>query len=226
MTTLLLLDTSSEAQVVGLYRDNEDLIERFEIVGRGHSRQILPTISSLLEDSGVDKHSLDAIVYGRGPGSFTGVRIAVGVVQGLGFGLGIPTVGLSTLAAMAQDALRDDGKHAVVALAARADEVYFGSYTSVAGIATLNGSEGVFRASAVPAQTFGEFVGVGSGWVLRDDMESALEARATRIELEAWPRARGLLDLGLDVIRRGDAEPASAAKPEYLRERVARPGGA
>lgn len=223
MTRLLVLDTSSQAQVVGVHRDGE-LFEQFEIVGRGHSQKILPTIESALASADVDISSLDAIVFGRGPGSFTGVRIAVGVVQGLAYGLGIQTVGVSTLAVLAQEAHRRTGENnIVVALTAREDEVYFGSYVVQDGIARLQGSEGVFRASEVPRQRFERCIGIGSGWALQTEMESAAEVTAGRVELEVWPRAHGLVMLGQDAIARGEAVPAADAHPEYLREQVAKP---
>lgn len=218
---LLLVDTSSQAQVVAVHRDGE-LFEQFEIVGRGHSQKILPAVESVLHAASVSRDDLTGIVYGRGPGSFTGVRIAVGVVQGLAFGLGIATIGVSTLAVLAQEEYARCGeRNVMVALTAREDEVYFGSYVIVDGIARLQGREGVFRASQVPSQDFDVCHGVGSGWALQADMERAAGVTVTDTQLEVWPRARGLLTLGLDALTRGDTESAAAARPEYLRERVA-----
>ena len=225
MSRLLLIDTSSQAQIVAVYANGE-LYEQFDIVGRGHSQKILPTVQSVLEASGVEPASLDGIVFGRGPGSFTGVRIAVGVVQGLAFGLGIETVGVSSLGVLAQEEFRRSGETDVmVALTAREDELYFGSYVISDGVARLQGEEGVVRASAVPSQPFTTCHGVGSGWQLKADIEASSGVTATHVELEVWPRARGLLELGLDAIARGETTSALDARPEYLRERVAQPSG-
>lgn len=222
--TLLAIDTSSEAQAVGIEHEGE-LFERFELVGRGHSRKILPTIESVLAEAGIGRGELDGIVYGQGPGSFTGVRITVGIVQGLAFGLDMPVVGVSTLACLAQQAYRETGAtNIVVALSARAEEVYFGSYVVDGDIVRLQGAEGVFDASDVPAQPFEECLGIGSGWALRDDLESALGANATDVVVECWPRAGALLAIGRDAFDRGLAVSAADARPEYLREHVAKPG--
>ena len=219
----LAIDTSMEAQVLGLRVGGED-VERFELAGREHSKIILSSILALLADAGVDKGSLDLIIFGQGPGSFTGLRIAVGVVQGLAYGLDIPVVPVSTLACIAQGEYRLSGaEHIVVAQAARKQEVFFGSYAIEEGFAVLVGDEGVFEADAVPRQPFSECVGVGTGWVFREELEPALGATATRIVHEAFPQATDLLDLGTKGYADGRAVSALEARPEYLRERVATP---
>ena len=218
---LLAIDTSTEAQVIGLVA-NEKHFGRFELVGRGHSQKILPGILSILEEAGVRQSDLDGIIYGRGPGSFTGLRISVGVVQGLGFGLNIPVVGVSTLACLAQGMWRQQGAaDIVVALIARNHEVYFGSYTIKDGIAVVQGEEGVFDAAKVPAQSFTTCMGVGSGWVFRDELESALGARAGVVVMDALPQPEDLLLLGEHYFKAGLMVSAMHARPEYLREKVA-----
>lgn len=225
MTTQLMIDTSSEAQLVAVSR-GEEIHEQFRLVGRGHSREILPTVISTLEAAGIDLSALDVIVLGRGPGSFTGVRIAAGVVQGLAFGLDIPVVPVSTLAVLAQDEhFRSGAEHIVVALSAREDEVFFGSYSIVSGIASLNGHEAVYRAAEVPRQDFATYHGIGSGWSLRAPLEGALGAGASEIVAEVWPRARAMSVLGAAAMAEGRAVAAGEALPEYLREQVARKPG-
>ncbi|HKI73242.1 MAG TPA: tRNA (adenosine(37)-N6)-threonylcarbamoyltransferase complex dimerization subunit type 1 TsaB [Pseudomonadales bacterium] len=218
---VLAIDTSTEAQVLGL-GIGDSVVEKHDLVGREHSRIILASVVSLLAEHGIDKKQLDLIVFGQGPGSFTGLRIAVGVVQGLAYGLGIPVVGVSTLACLAQGQYRSSGAtNIVVAQSARKEEVFFGSYTIVEGIAQLQGSEGVFDASQVPNQAFEHCVGVGSGWQLKDKLETALGVRATDVIIDALPRAADLLTLGLHAFENGEAVSALDAQPEYLRERVA-----
>lgn len=222
---LLAIDTSSEAQVVGVWTDGE-LVESFEQVGRDHSRLILPSVEATLARAKLDKGDLDGIVYGRGPGSFTGVRITVGVVQGLGFGLGIPVTGVSTLACLAQEEFHNAGaQHVVVALHAREDEVYFGSYSAEGGLMKLNGKEGVLAAAQVPGQSFASCHGVGSGWRLRDQLVPALQADVLQIREEAWPQARSLIELGLHAFEQNSVQTAQEAQPEYLREQVAKKQG-
>lgn len=219
----LAIDTSMEAQVLGLRVADQDT-EYFEIAGREHSKTILPAILDLLSEAGVDKQALNVIVYGRGPGSFTGLRIAVGVVQGLAYGLGIPVVPVSTLACIAQGEHRRSGAtNIVVAQSARKQEVFFGSFTVKGGLATPVAGEGVFEAGLVPRQPFERCVGVGTGWQFRQQLEAAMGVHTIDVVMEAFPRAGDLLDLGLHAFERGGGVNALDARPEYLRERVATP---
>lgn len=218
---VLAIDTSGDAQVLGL-RVGSTHFEKSEIAGRAHSRMILPGILELLAQARLDKQDLDAIVYGRGPGSFTGLRIAAGVVQGLAYGLDLPVVPVSTLACLAQGEYRASGAtNVVVAMSARKQEVFFGSYRITDGIAVLEGAEGVHEAAAVPRQSFRQCAGVGSGWQFREKLEAALDVSVTHVVLEARPRAVDLLDLGLHAYVSGGAITAVEATPEYLREQVA-----
>lgn len=218
---LLAIDTSTQAQVIGLVANGKHF-GRFEMVGRGHSQKLLPAILSMLDEAGISLSDLDGIIYGRGPGSFTGLRISVGVVQGLGFGLDIPVVGVSTLACLAQGVWRQQGaSEVVVALIARNHEVYFGSYSIIEGIAVVQGEEGVFDAAKVPPQLFTTCVGIGSGWVFRPELESALGARAVDIVTDDFPRPEDLLLLGVHYFKAGLMGDAMLARPEYLREKVA-----
>ncbi len=220
----LAFDTSSEAQVLGL-QCGESVIERTTLVGRAHSQLILPAIESLLQDAGIRLADLDGIFFGQGPGSFTGLRIAVGVVQGLAYGLNIPVVPVGTMAILAQGAHRLHGaEQVVVALHAREREVYFGSYQFVQGIAQPVGRECVVVAEAAPAQPFDECVGVGDGWsLLSDALASACQTRVTETYVDVFPLAADLLKLGDAAWQRGESISAMQAEPRYLRESVATP---
>ncbi len=101
MTRILALDTSGSACSVALWSDAGLLIGHEETAQRQHTQRLLPMIKSLLLEADVNMSSLDAIAYGRGPGSFTGIRIAAGVAQGLAFGIDCPVIPVSTLAALA-----------------------------------------------------------------------------------------------------------------------------
>ena len=210
---VLVVDTSTKACVLGLAK-KEDFYDSSEMVDRSHSKVVLPKIDELLEESGVDKSELDLVIFGQGPGSFTGLRIGVGVVQGLAFGLNIPVVAVSSMACLAQSVYRDhQHENCLVALNARNTEVYFGSYSINDGFAALNGTEGVFEASEIPVQNREKsWVGIGNSWQLRAEME--------------YPTARDLFELGLHRYHQGKAVTALEAKPEYLRERVANLPGA
>lgn len=218
---LLAIDTSSQYSVIGL-QIGESRMEKLSLSGRSHSRDILPNIIQLVEEAGANLGDLDAIVFGKGPGSFTGLRITVGVVQGLGFGLQIPVIPVSTLACLAQGEFRESGATSVlVALSARQQEVYFGAYRIEDRMPVLLGKESVVEASGIPVQESRDWVGIGDGWSLVQQIESAIGTSVSRVNLEVRPKPADLLDIGLVKLARGETIAAMEARPEYLREQVA-----
>ncbi|OZB42500.1 MAG: tRNA (adenosine(37)-N6)-threonylcarbamoyltransferase complex dimerization subunit type 1 TsaB, partial [Alishewanella sp. 34-51-39] len=125
----LALDTSTEACSVALALDGQ-ILALDEVCPQQHSKRILPMIQQLLADAGVSLNQLDGIIFGRGPGSFTGVRIGVSVAQGLAFGADLPVFGVSTLAAMAQAAaVQQNATEVIAAIDARMAEVYIAAFT-------------------------------------------------------------------------------------------------
>ena len=137
---LLALETATEACSAALAVDG-DIRERFEVAPRGHSELILPMVDELMAEADISIEQVDAIAFGRGPGAFTGLRIAVGVTQGIAFGADLPVVPVSTLAALAQGS---ESNSVLAAIDARMDEVYWGAYQrSSAGLMTLCGEEAV-----------------------------------------------------------------------------------
>lgn len=203
----------------------DELFTNSQRVDRTHSKVVLPRILGLLQDASIDKSNIDLIVYGQGPGSFTGLRIGVGVVQGLGFGLGVKVVGVSSMAGIAQTVMRKKQvDHVLVALTARNKEVYFGSYSRQKEIAVVNGSEGVWEASDVPAQSLDlSWSAVGSGWNLIDELSDATGVVPISIELELEPMVEDFIVLGQQRASQGFSTDAIDAIPEYLREQVATP---
>ncbi|MGL5610034.1 MAG: tRNA (adenosine(37)-N6)-threonylcarbamoyltransferase complex dimerization subunit type 1 TsaB, partial [Aeromonas veronii] len=146
---ILAVDTATEACSAALLVGDK-LFSRWEEAPRDHTRKILPMVQAVLEDAGISLSDLDAIAFGRGPGSFTGVRIGISVAQGLAFGAGVPLIGISTLAAMAQGAYRLDGAEQVLtAIDARMNEVYFGRYELIDGRMQLVGDEVVSDPAAL-----------------------------------------------------------------------------
>ena len=124
-TTLLALDTATEACSVALLHNGE-ILAKDELSPKAHTRRILPMIDEVLSQAGIGLNQLDALVFGRGPGSFTGVRIGCGIVQGLALGADLPVIAISNLTAMAQAAYQQFGSTQVLAaIDARMNEVYF-----------------------------------------------------------------------------------------------------
>ena len=220
---ILAIDTSSSALVLGLQiADNRDT--DVAVSDRSHSRDILPSITRMLDKQATSLSELDYIVYGQGPGSFTGLRIAVGVVQGLAYGLNIPVVPVSTLACLAQAEFASSGSNrVVVAKHARKEEVYLGIYEIKEGIATVVGSETVLDVKDINQTLTGDWTGVGDGWVLRDQLEAAFNLRMKRVINAVHPDPDALLDLGIEGFGSGRTVDALNARPEYLREEVATP---
>jgi tRNA threonylcarbamoyladenosine biosynthesis protein TsaB len=221
MTTLLALDTATEACSVALLHDGK-VLTHYEVIPRLHAQKLLPMIKDLLAEAGIGLSALDAIAFGRGPGAFTGVRIAIGVVQGLAFGLDRPVLPVSNLAALAQRAYREHGATQVAAaIDARMDEVYWGCYREVAGEMKRAGEEAVMppEMAALPSAATGDWFGAGTGWGYAE----RIAARVNAQDATLLPHAQDLLTLGTFAWQRGEAIVADDAQPVYLRDKVATP---
>ncbi|MCK9741464.1 tRNA (adenosine(37)-N6)-threonylcarbamoyltransferase complex dimerization subunit type 1 TsaB [Pseudomonas syringae Cit 7] len=221
MTTLLALDTATEACSVALLHDGK-VLSHYEVIPRLHAQRLLPMIKSLMAEAGIAMSALDAIAFGRGPGAFTGVRIAIGVVQGLAFALERPVLPVSNLAVLAQRALREHGVSQVAsAIDARMDEVYWGCYHEAAGEMRLLGEEAVMapELAALPAHASGQWFGAGTGWGYAERIPLSLAGH----DAAMLPHAQDLLTLATFAWHRGEALPADDAQPVYLRDKVATP---
>ena len=221
MTTLLALDTATEACSVALLHDGK-VLSHYEVIPRLHAQRLLPMIKSLMAEAGIAMSALDAIAFGRGPGAFTGVRIAIGVVQGLAFALERPVLPVSNLAVLAQRAYREHGVSQVAsAIDARMDEVYWGCYHESAGEMRLLGDEAVMapELAALPAHASGEWFGAGTGW----GYAGRIPASPAGHDAGLLPHAQDLLTLATFAWHRGEALPADDAQPVYLRDKVATP---
>lgn len=224
MTTLLALDTATEACSVALLHDGR-VLSHYEVIPRLHAQRLLPMIQTLLSEAGIALTAVDALAFGRGPGAFTGVRIAVGVIQGLAFALERPVLPVSTLATIAQRAHREQSAEQVaVAIDARMDEVYWGCYRAQQGEMQLAGSEAVLPPEQVqlPLGSSGEWFGAGTGW----GYGSRLAVQPAAADSTLLPHAEDLLTLAGFAWRRGEAVDADQAQPIYLRDNVATPKAA
>ena len=225
---ILALETSgsccSAALLIG-----DRLEQRCETAPRRHADLILKMLDALLEDAGLTLTELDAIAYGRGPGSFTGVRIAAAVAQGVAFGADRPVIGVSTLAATARASFRQTGHRKIAcALDARMGEVYWGCYRiEDNGEAMLNDKEIVIAPELTPALPDTGWCAAGSGWsaypglgdrhqaALQTRMTSAMGADSTTLLEESGPEASDIAWLARAAFDR--AQPPHCATPVYLR---------
>lgn len=225
MVKILAVETSTEACSAALSIDGE-IQEKFEIAPREHTKLILPMIDSLLAEAELTPQQLDGLAFSRGPGSFTGVRISTGVIQGIAFGADLPVVPVSTLAALAQHFFNTEGKnvdHAFTAMDARMGEIFWGVYQkNQQGYATLVGDEAITLAEEVifPKQ---QGAGVGSGWAAYpEQLSRCLGALVTDVYADSLPRASAIVELGCMGFEHNQAVSVEAAMPVYLRNKVAK----
>lgn len=220
MTTLLALDTATEACSAALLHEGQ-IIHRFEVIPRMHAVRLLPMIEEVLDEAGLTLRQIDALVFGRGPGAFTGVRIATGMVQGLAFATDKPVIDISNLAALAQRAWREhQAEYVCAAIDARMDEVYWGCYQLQDGVMQLLGQECVSAPESVTLATgMGQPDGAGTGW----QYAARLAVPAARSWPQMLPDARDLLSLALPRWEAGALLDAADAQPVYLRDKVATP---
>jgi len=221
---ILALDTATEACSAALYIDG-DIQQKYQLAPREHTKLILLMIEELLGDAGIKLNQLDALAFGRGPGSFTGVRIATGVVQGLAFGADLPVVAVSTLASIAQAAYEDhDCKKVLAAIDARMGGVYWGEYQlDENGLMLLNGNEAVLSPDDVPIPEGEDWFGAGNGWKGHTD---ALQNRLAGFVAGQWdeycPQSKTIAQLAVSYYQQGQAVEAKNAMPVYLRNDVAK----
>ena len=221
---LLALDTSSEYCSVALYRDGA-VTAREELAGQTHSRRLLPMLDALLRETGVAVAAFDGVAFGAGPGSFTGLRIACGVAQGLAFAHDLPVVAVPSLEALAQAA---GGPRVFCALDARMGEVYAAAYERAGPGWREVLAPGLYAPAEVPdlPATGGapgaDWLGAGSGFAIADGALARRHAgRLAAVDGAARATAAAVAELGVAYLRRGRAVPAAAAAPVYVRDRVA-----
>lgn len=221
MLKILAVDTATEACSAALLV-GEQVFARYEEAPRDHTRKILPMVQSLLDEAGLALSDLDAIAFGRGPGSFTGVRIGIGVAQGLALGADKPLIGISTLAAMAQGAYRRDGAEQVLAaIDARMNEVYFGHFTLSEGLMVPQQEECVIEPTLLAEQTHldGRWHTIGTGFVTYAEVLQLAEQQVPA-SAPCLPMAEDMLPLARAAWLAGEAVAVEAASPVYLRDKV------
>ncbi|MDH5833098.1 tRNA (adenosine(37)-N6)-threonylcarbamoyltransferase complex dimerization subunit type 1 TsaB [Luteimonas kalidii] len=215
---LLAFETATEACSVAVLVDGE-VLERFEIAPRRHAELALPWAGELLAQAGVAKSQLDAVAVGRGPGAFTGVRLAVALAQGIALALDRPVLAISTLAALA---MRADGGRVVAAIDARMGEVYLGRFLRHDDELQAVGAEVVVAPDLAEVAEGNGWAGVGTGF---DAAQGALRGRLgavlASVDAGALPRAADVARLGARAFARGEAIAPERLQPAYLRDQVA-----
>jgi tRNA threonylcarbamoyladenosine biosynthesis protein TsaB len=227
---LLAIETSGTACSAALSCDGL-ISERLEDAPRRHAELILVMMDALLRERGLVVADLDALAFGQGPGSFTGLRIATAVIQGAAFAADLPVVGVSTLATLAQGCLRvHETEQVLCGVDARMGELYWGAYQADdAGLMRPLFDDGVCAPEDIGVPSVqGAWFGVGSGWGLyREQLMQRLGGAVTGIDTERVCQARDIIPLAADAYRRGQTVCATRALPVYLRNQVAtvKPGG-
>jgi len=227
---ILAIDTATEACSVAL-QHNGIRITRFEICPQQHSQRLLPMVDEVLKEANITLNDLDLLAFGRGPGSFTGVRIATGMIQGLALGTGLKVAGISTLEAMAvETAAKMNDESAIIAVAsdARMDEVYFAVYSH-----TPDGVNRIIDEQVCPPEMALEqldsmdqevskkIVTAGTGWTAYEKLS---EWRANTCDEShedvSLPNAEYMLSLASKAQETGDVFDAVNVEPVYLRDKV------
>jgi len=214
---LLAFETATEACSVALWIDGE-VRERFEVAPRRHAELALPWAQALLLEAGIARSQLDVVAVGRGPGAFTGVRLAIAIAQGIALALDRPVVGVSTLAALA---MQGQGERILAAIDARMGEVYLGAFERRADGIQLLGNEVVARPDAASVPD-GSWSAVGTGFsAANGTLQQRLQGRLVAMDASALPHASDVARLGAAAFQRGEAVAAERAEPAYLRDNVA-----
>jgi tRNA threonylcarbamoyladenosine biosynthesis protein TsaB len=219
---ILALDTATEACSVALAIGDRQL-SRYVELERGHAEEILPMIDALLAEGGIALAQLDAIAFGRGPGGFTGVRLAASVAQGLAFGADVGVVPISDLAAVAQRVAQLDpaARRVLVVNDARMREVYWAEYL-IEGI-RAQGDERVNAPGDVVVSSGESWVAAGRGLIAWPELAERCRAAGATLRPDLLPRASEVLALARPQVAAGQVLAPELALPVYVRDRVAEP---
>lgn len=219
---ILCVDTSTEACSVAILKKTSEIVDQFMLAPREHTLKILPTVEAVLKEAQLSLKEIDYVAYGRGPGSFTGVRIGISIAQGLAFGIEKKMVGVSTLQAMAQEAVElNKASDVYSAIDARMGEVYFAHYTNKNNLMTLVDEEVVIKPEALIEKMISfneEAVLVGSAWATFPELKAHF-AKLQQLSIE-FPSSKFMMAQAVDLIENDKTVEAEFATPVYLRDKV------
>ena len=214
---ILLLDAATEALSAAISTDLDNAF--FEVCPQQHSQKMLPLIDTQLKKANLKLQSLDAIAFGRGPGSFTGVRVGVSVTQGLAYAANLPVIGISNLQIMAQQALEQtDADNVITTIDARMGEIYYAEFTrGDDNIALVTGTEKVIKPEEITLPTDSAVV-VGTG--CQTYREFFNKANLTILDEITLPNARYMTEIAYKELALGNFTTAEKAQPVYVRDTV------
>jgi len=226
MGNILAIETATEACSVAIWKDGE-VLERFEIAPRQHAQLVLPWCEAMLAEAGMARSDLDAIAVGRGPGAFTGVRLAIAVAQGIALGLDRPLLPVSTLAVLALGPALDQPQHerqpVLAAIDARMGEVYAAAFR-LTGTDQLEpiGEELLAPPTELSLPEGEGWIGVGTGFSAQhDELRQRMGSQLIDCREAALPRAAAVAHLAARDFAAGRAMPPERVEPAYLRNKVA-----
>ncbi len=217
---ILAIETATEACSAALDID-DSCIHHFEVAPRRHTEMLLPMIDDLLHQADIQTSDLDAIAFGQGPGAFTGVRIAIGVIQGLAFAHNTPVIPISTLNALAQR-YADEHTHVATAIDARMQEIYWGLFKkNELGLMQQIADEKVCSVVDATIPTQGDWFGAGTGWeTYEKELQLKFKENLVGFNGDVFPSAVDVIALAKPIYLEGKAIPVEQAMPVYLRNKV------
>jgi tRNA threonylcarbamoyladenosine biosynthesis protein TsaB len=215
---ILALDTSTEYCSVALWQDGA-VIERSELAGQKHSELLINMLDALLNEAGIKLAQIDGIAFGKGPGSFTGVRIACGATQGLAFGANLPVAGVCTLEALAEASGR---QRVIAALDARMGEIYHAAYEKFDDVWATVIEPCLCKPEDAPPVSGDNWFGAGSGFATHGNaLAERYAGQLLGIDASMVPQAAAIAALGAAQFAAGRGVDAAQALPLYLRDKVA-----
>lgn len=224
MKVILAIETATEACSVALWRD-PDVEQRHEITPRQHSQRLFGMLRELLPAGQLQAQGIEAVAYGAGPGSFTGLRIAASAVQGLTFATGLSAIPVSTLGCQVQTALRQglvgEGDLVLSSLDARINEIYCQCYRIEQGLpVAVDEPRAVAPAQVTLPGNEKKIVGLGSGIQFVDQFSQSVRAQLGELDATLLPEARDLVPLALASASRGEMQAPRQVQPVYVRDEI------
>jgi tRNA threonylcarbamoyladenosine biosynthesis protein TsaB len=223
---LLAIDTSTDTCSVAASH-GEAFFSRSEPALQRQAEMVLGLVEGVLKEAGLELEQIEGIAYGEGPGSFTGLRIAAGVTQGLALARGLGVVGVSSLLSLVEQAAEESaGEKFIACIDAHMGEVYHAAYRRAGSEWTEVSPPGLYKPEAVPVVSGSDWTGCGDGFAAhRERLASRLGDRVSRIRSDVGPSAGAVLKLAIPRFAAGEAKDAASAVPVYLRDKVARKTG-